>query len=917
MLRSRTRDLSPACSLFRRLAPLLALTITVAYAQPSMAAKSLPWPWAPDTTASATRPRAGGLRPMDVPDISGFGKITRAGNVWMKTTNIGVMGNPYTAISSDPSCQWPGPSGVEYLFYVGLWVGAVDPTTTEPSRRRRVSASTEWRPRSLDPVDHIYETSADDPTGQPYVDDDGDGKLDEDPKNGIDDDGDGRVDEDGLNVADQGFNCVMRDDTPQAIQAAAQEAHVPLGLQVRQTTYAFSGPELRDVVYVSQEIENVSGHELDSVYVAYFVDQDVGPVSEGRYFADDIPEPQIPQGPDPSLAPVSWDDPLSPNAPYKEVVDPSDPLYQPVTNNSLTYGLCPIDTIFVRGFTMTDDDGDGGRTTGASTFLLIDHPTDLTGTKAPPHVGFRMYNYYTPGLSYAQGGLPTNDLERYAVISSQQNVDPVTGLIALKRPDRSGDYMSICSVGPFLRLKPGERINVVWAIAVQKENRAYDRDDRRHRYGDIVANSVAAVLGYRGTLQNLRQYIPTPDGPGRETPLRAQPGHEYDFSDCRDLAQRPFPGIRHVSANFDTWFDLDCNYCTGVANYVYRHWVTGHPPPNANIHLVPEDHKVLVEWDNLPEYSPDPDMHAFDFKGYRVWKASNWKRPNDTVGPDESLWELLGTYYWYDALNPLVERTVTPAGDTVIVKTQDVLVNRNWLPGNPLPRVIHAFPVSCIPHPSGLPAANGAVSPEEEPCDYVTATKHALDKNGLDYTIPDYRVFKYTMGRWRLEDPLVLNGFVYFYSVTAFDSSGRGSSIVALEGRRAALQNDAVEPQAAYQAPNNGGKAYVVPNPYRGKASWDLAPNATDPTGTHVDFLNLPRDWMLVKIYTLSGDLVQQIRPTDLRVDGHYQKETPDDQEATWDLLSRNGQDVVSGIYLFSVETQKGERQQGRFVIIR
>src|SRR5262249_37776304 len=358
-----------------------------------------------------------------------------------------------------------------------------------------------------------------------------DGKLDEDPKNGYDDDGDGQVDEDGLNVSDQGFHCVMRDDQKEAIEAATQEAHVPLGLQVRQSTFAFNGPDLRDGVYVTQEVENVSGHELDSVYVAYFVDQDVGPLSEGRYFADDVPEPQIPQGPSPLLAPVSWDDPLSPNAPYKEVVDPSNPLYQPITINSLNTGLCTVDTLFVRGFTMTDDDGDGGRTPGASTVLLLDHPTDLTGTKAPPPVGFRMYKYYTPGLAFAQGGLPTNDLERYQVISSQENVDPITGLITAQRPQRAGDYQSICSVGPFLRVKPGQRIQVVWAIAVQKENRAFGRDDRRHRYGDIVSNSIAAMLGYRGTMQQLRQYIPTPDGPGRETALRAEPGHEYEFSD--------------------------------------------------------------------------------------------------------------------------------------------------------------------------------------------------------------------------------------------------------------------------------------------------------------------------------------------------------------------------------------------------
>src|SRR5262245_11756973 len=279
----------------------------------ALAQKSLPWPESAGTDRSS-------LRPQDVPDVDGFGKITRAGNVWLKTTNIGVMGNPYTEISSDPSGQWPGPSGVEYLFYAGLWVGAVDPTTIEPSRRRRVSASSEWRPRSPDAVDRIYEAYAGQALGEPYVDDDGDERVDEDPPNGIDDDGDILIDEDGLIAADQQFHCVMRDDRPEAIEAATQEAHVPLGLEVRQTTYAFSDPELRDVVYVEQEIENVSGHALDSVYVAWLVDQDVGPLARSRYFADDLPEPGIPQGPDPLLEPTPFDNPLSPNAPYREVV---------------------------------------------------------------------------------------------------------------------------------------------------------------------------------------------------------------------------------------------------------------------------------------------------------------------------------------------------------------------------------------------------------------------------------------------------------------------------------------------------------------------------------------------------------------------------------------------------------------------
>jgi hypothetical protein len=38
-----------------------------------------------------------------------------------------------------------------------------------------------------------------------------------------------------------------------------------------------------------------------------------------------------------------------------------------------------------------------------------------------------------------------------------------------------------------------------------------------------------------------------------------------------------------------------------------------------------------------------------------------------------------------------------------------------------------------------------------------------------------------------------------------------------------------------------------------------------------------------------------------------------------WDLLSRNGQEITSGVYLFSVEAEKTEfkRFVGKFVVIR
>jgi hypothetical protein len=46
------------------------------------------------------------------------------------------------------------------------------------------------------------------------------------------------------------------------------------------------------------------------------------------------------------------------------------------------------------------------------------------------------------------------------------------------------------------------------------------------------------------------------------------------------------------------------------------------------------------------------------------------------------------------------------------------------------------------------------------------------------------------------------------------------------------------------------------------------------------------------------------------------QQDNPNDGQASWNLISRNGQDIVSGIYLFTVESKHGT-QRGKFVVIR
>src|SRR5262249_50290829 len=148
-------------------------------------------------------------------------------------------------------------------------------------------------------------------------------------------------------------------------------------------------------------------------------------------------------------------------------------------------------------------------------------------------------------------------------------------------------------------------------------------------------------------------------------------------------------------------------------------------------------------------------------------------------------------------------------------------------------------------------------------------------------------------------------GFLYFYSVTAFDSTGVGGGKVELNGRRAAVEAEGVSPQSSTAAKS---KVWVVPNPYRGvhniqerPSSWDLTPNASDPTGTHIDFLGLPDGAWTIKIYTLAGDLVNTLNWNDaidastrtstvIDSQGHShqnttsQQDTPGDGQARWNL---------------------------------
>jgi hypothetical protein len=909
----------------------LASTLPLALAAGvSLAAAPVAWGQKRDpdglSPAAARAALAGGFGVSDVPDIFGPGHVLSAGNLYAKVTNFGHVGNYFLATSSDPAGQWPGGSGIEYLSTIRLAVAASDPTAPEPSLAHRVSYFLEWRPPTLGPVDHIYESYEGAPRGARYVNEDGDRewqgsrlveRVDEEFLNGKDDDGDGQVDEDYAAVGQQMFALEMRDDTPEAVNATYAEKHVPLGLECRQRAWAYATPGNADFDVFEYAIRNVSGHRLDSLYVAFLVDLDAGPGAEGSFFQDDFAVPSLPSGA--RVFRVEDTDPKY-QGPLQGRTSAALPFIPPCPPDPSNFyvspdsGLCPWDTVIVNGFSLVDGDGDGGRTPGAAMFLLLGHDVDARGLHAPKRVGFRAFRMFYIGQAYGNGGAPAVDAQRYELISSTQGVDPVTGFIDVSPPAGTADYAFWCSVGPFLEVGPGQTVTVTTALAVAPASRDGLSDpDGWHAPVELA---TLAQRAYNGVFESrLVAGRPNTSFYGRETALKAPPGQVYRLIDCVDNSVSKSDQL--VTDSTYTFFNFDDDYCTGPwsptqnggRGYFRNRWKLSAPPPSPDLNVsagynytanpdrrfVPaRDTLVVLAWDNLSEHTPDPGTGQFDFRGYKIWKAAGWKRPRGSAGPAEADWALQADFRLFDARASHCARVYVPARRdtmTLCMRRGDLV---DWEHGIVLEP---DTTVRC----EGWPV-----------CD-TTA--------GLTLTYPSKptSVKHYPVGRWRWEDRRVLDGFTYFYSVTAYDSTYQDIGFSQLETRPYAVEADAVVPQTVTRT---GRRVWVVPNPYRAHAGWDLTPSAADPTGAHIDFYGMPPGPWRLRIYTVAGDLVEELHAGDavnasLRPGGpNLQQDTAADGQARWNLITRNGQEVASGIYLFTVESREGT-QVGKFVVIR
>ena len=401
-------------------------------------------------------------------DIANNGPILDAGRFAMRITNIGVIGNAFfnKGLSFDPSFEFPKGSGHECLEHAELWVGA---THDDGSVGVSGGPMFEWRP-TLDTNDVVLRRYAGDRGTRATVDDDGDGKVDEELLDGIDNDGDGEIDEDIRCPAQEVAACTYVDDRPEAVNFAYEngERHVPFGLTVHQEAYAWSLPGYDKIAAVQFTITNHGRETLHDVRLGIYADLDSRERSGGGGHIDDF------------------------------VTTLRDSVTVPELTSALNVIWIKPCFTTLKGEWPAVHDAAASSTAPWAAVVGISHTTDplnyvvnfafpgakaaFEAARAPRRDTAFTYSVFSPSLPPREGGPPNLDVDRYAALHGEYPLAPV---------DQARDYSILLSCGPFRVLEPGQSLD--FAVAFIAGEGA----------DSLVTAAQSARLAWKGTQLNV------------------------------------------------------------------------------------------------------------------------------------------------------------------------------------------------------------------------------------------------------------------------------------------------------------------------------------------------------------------------------------------------------------------------------
>ena len=811
-----------------------------------------------------------------------------------------------------PSCEYPKGSNTRYLFGAALWMGAVlgRDTLVSTGADGWSSPGNEFHPDVSPFGDMVYRSTID-PARPEY-------------KNAI---------------SEQDYVCVYYDTCTNCSgvvnDPVDNRPHTPLNIEVTQSTYAWSYSYAQDFVLFDYNIKNIGDDRLRNVYMGVYVDADIHDEADQRANG------------------AAQDD-------FCGFREWQPALYLPE--------YFPPDSDQVNIAWTADNNGDMDQ-------LALQHVKNITATRiirTPKDDLEVSFNWWVSNTNPSQDygpqtranprdmgtggtGTPEGDRNKFYVLSNgefdfdQPRVCTISSLDSVWLPPPSCtwalglDTRYLLSFGPF-DIEPGQSLPVslayVGGVNFHKTAANFDNlpDNPESWYKGVNFDSLGSNATWADWVY---------DNPGVDTD-----GDGY-FGECR-IANLGDDSTLD-SCKFDTiseeplMVDTTCFWTYDIADTIWHKGdgvpdFRGATPPPApstysikttdgrvipGLRLKPEVGKIRVVWNGvLSESTPDVFSRSIDFEGYRVYLSRDDRASSFGVVASYDIEDY--NRYDYDASTGSWALNEDPftLEELRCMYAPEGCNDENWHPGQ-FPRYrplqvseteIYYFEPQDFNQ--SILANEGAEATTPIAKVYPDApVPSVLDPDSVRVTYPDtwqeyltdegfIRAFEY---EYTIEN--LLPTVPYLVNVTAFDYGAPKSGLAALE-TSVTLQPATTYPlESVERVGDLGLDVFVYPNPYRGDADYlgrgleDREGNYADPNrARRINFANLPAK-CTIRVYSLDGDLIIEQKHD-------FDASDPLANHDTWNLITRNSQLVVSGLYYWTVEDDKGNTQVGKLVII-
>lgn len=784
--------------------------------------------------------------------------VHNVGKLWTTVNNDGILGNIYEyrdvlANRGAPSWYYPRYySRKTYGKYTALWVGGVVGFDTLVTTATSIDAWGWWGANQeftppTDPSKMIQVTSSD--INSPFYDEKAKAK--------------------------QQFTAVFTDtfhnEWWMRFNDDVGRMHKPLGIEVTQTTYAWSAGYAEDFIIVDYEIKNISDKLIENGWIGLYH------VGEIVWFSEH-----------PLLKPKIDD-----NIGYKA--------FNPNISGT------PCDSLMQMVW-VCDNDGypngsifDDGSTPNAFAIAPLRRPRFTRQN----NFNWWVDNYYQPYnwgprqatrvgypfRSFGDGlGTPSGDRNKHYLMSHlEQDYSSFTTALDhsvdnwLPPPAFAEDIADghaiqfLTSFGAFA-LNPGgvEHLTVVIMIGEDflTEPLAY-----ANLYDMYNPQPYMDYLNFDDLLTNYQWAKAIYDNPGVDSDMDGDSGMYYFEVD---------------SISGDT-IQIFCGG-DGVPDFQ-----GAEPPPSPKVRVSTEEGKIHLRWNGRDsEEDFDGFSRLYDFEGYRVYMARSAAEQDISV---LASWDRIdfSRYQWNRHRQEYQNVTAPFTLDSL-----KVLYGNDF---NPLDYPIHA-PL----YADGKAYYFEAVDYNYSTLGEATGIRKTYPDATLDTTdVDEEGRMKYYEYEFVIEN--LLPTIPYYVSVTAFDFGFPAKSLDPLES---SPYNNQIEVYAMATDSNvqNQGvlNVYCYPNPYRlddGYSDRGIENRFTavaEDRARIINFANLPRQ-CTISIYSLDGDLVRTIE--------HDQPENSGTSAIErFDLITRNMQAVVAGLYYWVVESEEGN-QIGKLAVIQ